>query len=469
MKPMKPKKSMKMQKISLLIAFLLLFAVTTIYAGGVEEAKPEKVTWVTSVQGGREPAEDPLFAEEVERLTGIEVELIKPPSSEYDTKLTTMLATGEPVDLVYLNAGTMARLMEQDLFEPLTKRIEASPVLSDEAVIPQAEWDRIKYEDGEIYGVFNKFEQGTLPIVRYDWMEKLGLDEPETLEDYYEILKAFTFDDPDGNGKDDTYGMVIGYTLYETNALFGAYDLARGFQHDAKGSLYSPYATEKAVPVYEFLARVYREGLLEPNFITNNSANFRDMFMTDQAGMTFYWAAWVGLFNQTVKADNPASPFKARGLNPPVGPDGHRRLLSGQDGLMAIPRESENKDAAFKIMEFWHTHQGNILSTLGIDGHDYVLENGKYKLTEIGKQHAMDHGAPQPKSLQWVNPFGELEGFDEAAEIILNYGVPQMVTPYDKIWEDVTRSEAAKIIMGTITPQQGIASMNRRFKEEGIF
>jgi len=81
----------------------------------------------------------------------------------------------------------------------------------------------------------------------------------------------------------------------------------------------------------------------------------------------------------------------------------------------------------------------------------------------------MDHGAPQPKSLQWENPFGELEGFNEAAEIILNYGIPQMVTAYDKIWEDVTRSEAAKIIMGTITPQQGIANMNRRFKEEGVF
>lgn len=463
-------KTMKMLALrSAMISFMLLFALSSIFAAGEQELKEGPVRWVTSVQGGREPAEDPLFEDEVERLTGIEVELIKPPSSEYDQKLTAMLSTGEQVDIVYLNAGPMAKLLEQDLFMPLTDKIESSPVLSNEDIIPQSEWERIRQPDGEIYGVFNKFEQGTLPIVRYDWLENLGLEEPETLEDYYEVLRAFTYDDPDGNGKDDTYGMVIGYTLYETNSLFGAYDLARGFQRDKNGDLYSPYATEKAIPVYEFLARLYKEGILEPNFVTNNSANFRDMFMTDQAGMTFYWAAWVGLFNQTVKSENPDSPFKARGLNPPKGPNGHQRLMAGQDGLMAIPVTAEYPDKAFEIMEFWHTHEGNILSSLGIKGHDWVMEDGEYTLTEIGEEHGMDHGAPQPKSLKWENPIGELEGFEEAAEIILEYGVPQMVTAYDSIWEDVTRGEAAKIIMGRISPKEGIANMNRRFKEEGVF
>jgi putative aldouronate transport system substrate-binding protein len=454
---------------TVLLSFVLLLITAGLFAGGSQEQKDKPVRWVTSVQGGREPAEDPLFEDEVKRLTGIEVDLIKPPSSEYDTKLTAMLSTGEKVDLVYMNAGTMAKLLDQNMFVPLTDMIESSPVLSDEEIIPQSEWERIRQPDGEIYGVFNKFEQGTLPIIRYDWLENLGLEEPQTFDDYYEVLRAFTYDDPDGNGKDDTYGMVIGYTLYETNGLFGAYDLARGFERDEDGNLYSPYATEKAIPVYEFLARLYREGILEPNFVTNNSANFRDMFMTDQAGMTFYWAAWVGLFNQTVKSENPDSPFKARGIAPPMGPDGHRRLLAGQDGLMAIPVSSDNVEKAFKIMEFWHTDEGNILSSLGIKGHDWIMENGKYKLTQIGEEHGMDHGAPQPKSLKWKNPIGELEGFEEAAAVVLKYGVPQMITPYNSIWEDVTRGEAAKIIMGNISPEEGIANMNRRFKEEGVF
>ena len=44
---------------------------------------------------------------------------------------------------------------------------------------------------------------------RQDWADKLGLDEPQTIDDVYEMLYAFTYEDPDGNGVDDTYGMEM--------------------------------------------------------------------------------------------------------------------------------------------------------------------------------------------------------------------------------------------------------------------
>jgi putative aldouronate transport system substrate-binding protein len=451
------------------LAIVLVLVLPALAFSGGQQKKMEEapVIWFTKIQGGREPAEVPLFEAEVERLTGIKVKMIRT-TEDYDTKLAALLASGEPLDLVYIGADVFESLWDQQLFEPLNDRIEASPVLSDPAIIPQSEWDRIRRDDGEIYGIFNKFEQGTLPIVRMDWMEKLGYAEPQDLDDYYDLLKAFKTQDPDGNGKDDTYGLVIGYTLYDSPGIFGAYGLKRGFIKDSSGNLVAPWATEEAIPVYEWFKRLYAEGILEPNFITNKSSNFRDLFMTDKAGMTFYWAAWVGLFNQQVKAKNPDNPFKARGLTPPKGPGG-RLLKAGNDGFMCIPKYSENKELAFKIAEFWHTYEGNVASTLGILGHDYNMENGKYVLTEVGKAHAMDHGAPQPKSLKWVNPLGELEGFEEAAVIVRKYAIPQMPTPYDKIWETIVRSEAAKIILGDITPEQGIKNMQDRFKEEGIY
>lgn len=457
-----------LSKVPVAVLLLLFVSSVAVFATGTqEEGEKPTLVWVTSVQGGREPEENPLFEDEVERLTGIRVQLVKPPGSEYTTKLTTMLATGEQVDIAYAGGSTFLNLLDQDLLEPLTDRIESSPVLSDPDIIAPSEWARVRRPDGEIYGVFNKFEQGTLPIVRYDWLEKLDLNEPQTLDDYYDVLHAFTYDDPDGNGKDDTYGLVIGYTLYDTVGFFGAYGLMRGFQKDENGELYSPYATEDAIPVYEFMAKLYEDGILEPNFITNQSSNFRELFMTDKAGMNFYWAAWVGLYNQQVKAEDPDSPFKARGLVPPEGPGG-RLLKAGDDGFMVIPQLSEYKDQAFDVIEFWHTYEGNVLSTLGIKGHDYTMENGTYELTPIGEAHAMDHGAPQPKSLAWENPLGSLEGFDEAAAIIREYAVPQMITQYDSIWEDITRAEAGKIILGEISAEQGIENMQRRFAEEGI-
>ncbi len=321
---------------------LLTFAIAlpAVFAtGGQGETTKAPLVWLTGVQGGRSPDEIPIFNQAVEKLTGIAVTMIKPPGSEYDNKLATMLATGEPLDIAYTNSGPFETLYLQnpEIFTPLTKYIQGSKVLWDPQVIPHSEWERIRRSNGQIYAVFNKFEGGTLPIIRMDWLKKLNLPVPKTFEDYYNVLKAFTLNDPDGNGKNDTYGMVVGYTEYDMAGLWGAYGAKRGFVKDASGNVSSPYASEAAIPVYQFLARLYAEGILEPNFVTNQSANFRDLFMTDKAGMTFYWAAWVGLFNQQVHAKNPNSPFDAEGIEPPAGPGGTRLLHAGDDSLMLVP------------------------------------------------------------------------------------------------------------------------------------
>src|SRR5690625_5188612 len=59
--------------------------------------------------------------------------------------------------------------------------------------------------DGKIYGLPRTRPLGREAVsIRKDWLENLGLDMPETIDDFYEVLKAFTNDDPDGNGEDDT-------------------------------------------------------------------------------------------------------------------------------------------------------------------------------------------------------------------------------------------------------------------------
>ena len=135
---------------------------------------------------------------------------------------------------------------------------------------------------------------------------------------------------------------------------------------------------------------------------------------------------------------------------------------------MLAPSYSKRVDDAFKIMEFWNTPDGNMLSSVGIEGYDYNMVNGKPQLTDIGKEHAMDHGAPYPKSLKWQNPFGDPQGYANAAAIVRKYASLQMVTPYDSDWETITRAEAAKIILGQQSAKQGIDNMNAQFKSAGI-
>ena len=46
-------------------------------------------------------------------------------------------------------------------------------------------------------------------FIRQDWLDNLGLKMPTTIEELKEVARAFTEDDPDGNGQNDTYGLAV--------------------------------------------------------------------------------------------------------------------------------------------------------------------------------------------------------------------------------------------------------------------
>ena len=69
----------------------------------------------------------------------------------------------------------------------------------------------------------NEVTGAELMYVRKDWLDRLGLEPPETLEEYYEVIRAFTLDDPDGNGVQDTIGLTLTSKLGRSSPFFGAF------------------------------------------------------------------------------------------------------------------------------------------------------------------------------------------------------------------------------------------------------
>ena len=193
---------------------------------------------LTNVTGGKTPEEMDLFAKELSEHLGMEVELIKPPS-DYGQFVQTTLRGGERYDIIYMTKDLMDVLVSQRALIPLDDFIASSPILSDPAVIPTEEWEQIRYPDGKIYSVFNKYEGGTMPVVRGDWLEKLGLAVPESLDDFYEVLKAFKERDPDGNGIQDTYGLSTA-GLYDIQPFMGAFGVKARYVIDEQGQTDDP-------------------------------------------------------------------------------------------------------------------------------------------------------------------------------------------------------------------------------------
>jgi putative aldouronate transport system substrate-binding protein len=419
---------------------------------------------LSAVVGGKTPDEDTLFAQEITRLTGIEVELVHP-TADYGQKLLADLAAGVEYDLIYTNQDTVQTLVADEVLTDLTDRITGSAILSNPTVIPPEEWEMVSI-DGRYYSAFQKFEGSRMITIRQDWLDKLGLEQPKTLDDLYNTMVALRDGDPVGDGS-QPLGLGTAGT-YDIQPFMSSQGILPGYV-DVNGARTIPYATEAAIPVYEFLAKLYAEGLYDPNFATATTADFRNLFMTDKLSMVTYWDTWVGLFNAQVHAANPDSAFQAVGIAAAEAPNGTVTLNRGQPSVWTIPVNAPDPDTAFFFIEWWNTFPGITLGSLGIEGNDYTVENGTYALTELGTEHAMDHGQPTPYNSNWVNPIGALPGLAEAQEITKAHGYLAVQGPdWGPTVQPILDEHIIQIILGDFTPADGVAALHEALLGEGL-
>jgi len=413
---------------------------------------------LTAVVGGKDAAEQELFVQELEEHLGLDIEMIKP-ASDYNNVLFTSLAGGERYDLIYGDSKMLPGLVEQGAVMDVTDLVAASSVLSDETVIPAGEWALFDI-DGRKWAVPNKFEGGTLPTIRQDWLEEAGMETPVTLDDWTEFFRW-------AKQEKGAYGLSTS-KLYDIQGFMSAAGVKAGYvMVDGKRTI--PYASDAAAEIYDWFGMLSKEGLLDPNFTTNGSGEFRNLFMTDRVAAVTYWDAWVGLFNNIMATDNPDSTFEAKGVAGVPGPDGEIILRRGDASLWMIPANAEHPENAIKFLEFWHSEPGYIMGTLGIKDVDYtVTADGKYELTEQGQAHGMDHGSPRVASTTWENPFPPLPGVKEAEAIALEHGTMEYLPADWTEAQPIVEKHAFQAMLGEISGAEAVANMHAELLAAGL-
>ncbi|MCH6258192.1 extracellular solute-binding protein [Puniceicoccaceae bacterium K14] len=191
---------------------------------------------------------------------------------------------------------------------------------------------------GENWGLPVIWADGGLPtpgVWRKDWLEAVGIEkEPETLAEFEEAFRRFAFDDPDGNGKNDTYGLTnttIGWHLMFSE-FFGAYGVLPFDWVERDGSIVWGGITSEAKEVLALLQRWNAEGVLDPEWITDGlgeKRRLKEKLMNGRVG----YAYGMAVFNEFDTSSPKSLVSVLEGLNPeavavpaklPVGPDGQR-------------------------------------------------------------------------------------------------------------------------------------------------
>ncbi|MEU7721246.1 ABC transporter substrate-binding protein [Streptomyces tibetensis] len=286
---------------------------------------------------------DRVFAAFTQK-TGIKVDY--QPVMNFDQQLQSRASVKDLPDVMINDTALMGSYQSQGLLEPITP---ASIAGHDE--ITAKSWATTVGRDGRHYGIPYSRQAMTL-FVRKDWREKLGLPQPKTWQDTLVLAKAFATRDPDGDGKEDTYGMVVpGSAQNGYVAWWGASYLWQGGVQllEKEGSGFRPAMdSAAAVRTVTWMKKNLfcgDKGVVQPSAltsVTSNTTNFQD----GNAGMYL-----TGPYNMST-FDAALGKGKYEVLPAPAGPAGNNVLADGENiyfGARTGKAKQEQALAAFLI------------------------------------------------------------------------------------------------------------------------
>ncbi|GIP40858.1 lipoprotein LipO [Paenibacillus sp. J31TS4] len=309
--------------------------------------------------------------------------------SDYNSKLSVVMASGEIPDVVAIKDvdSNYYKWARQGAFLPLDEYIDKYETLK---AVPKEVWDQSRV-DGKIYGVPMYAPTYTFSnVIRQDWLDKLGLKMPTNYKELLEVAIAFTKNDPDGNGKHDTYGFALGENI-SPEYMAGAYWSGGWYHKDKDGNLIPGVIGPGRKEVIETLTAAYKEGAVTKDFAVLNWAQANKEFYSGKAGI--FIGTPTGMVEEYYLGLLQVNPnAKVASIPHFVAPDGSQgRLLgSGFFGLTTLSAKLKNDpDKVKKILEildygrkFIPVDQRNPKNEqfdwmMGREGVGYDMVNGK--------------------------------------------------------------------------------------------
>lgn len=296
-------------------------------------------------------------------------------STKYNDLLNLRFASGDiPDKMVVKTPLDLQKYVDQDLLAeiPLEMLKKNAPTIYNSLVKFEPNAFNYTMIDGKIYGIpfvatDNKFH---VPIVyRGDWMKNVGVNSaPETLDDLEKLMYKFAKEDPDKNGKNDTYGL----SATGLNMVYGAYGYKPDFWAVKDGKLVYGAVQPEMKKALTTLNKWYKDGIIDPEFITGENKggyfSISHSFNSSKIGLTGlgYYYHWKPLLFTGDSASNSyldlqkGNPQAAEALVygvPVKGPEGKSgspaagNVLSG--AFVSLGKQLEkDPDKMAKLLQF---------------------------------------------------------------------------------------------------------------------
>lgn len=335
---------------------------------------------------------DDKIALEIQKRTGVRIELINPTEAP-SQKARLMLANRDYPDIVItdLAAGNTAGIMADKYAEagaliPLEVHIETMG--PDIMTMYGDTLEDLRHEDGHIYYLTSWYGENLEPVagfqIRYDILKELAgqeradSSEAFTQKEITELLRSYHQRYPEIDGQ-----ASIPFTFNQENSgrtLYGMFGLKYYHETD-EGDIQTIYKAPEYLPMLLFLNQLYREELLDKDWLVNKAQSYEEKLKSGRVFMTAgaYWD--MDSINVVLKekygGDAQFYSYKVLGDGIKDGETAYNGRNSLGWDCIGITDNCENVEAAMKVLNFLASEEGQYLTLWGIEGEDWDQVDGK--------------------------------------------------------------------------------------------
>jgi ABC-type glycerol-3-phosphate transport system substrate-binding protein len=315
--------------------------------------KPVKIKWYWNESNVQLP-EDGYICKRIKQDLNIEYIHISPKGTDFEEKLELMFSSGDIPDIITSYNTLTSNLIKWGVIRPIEQYLTREYIPN--VIRIQNNWDMavkgLQRDDGHIYAVPNCNDSLTaeVPFIRYDWLENLDLEVPETFDELLDVLIRFTHDDPDQNGIDDTIGTManefwgmVPYALNFASDHFEWYD-------DGEGGVTLGMFLPRHKEYLRYVKSLIDSGAMDKNIATTKFIEINDRMKTGKVGFLYQWFSHGD--EEEIRKTDPLCDW--RPMPPPRGV--YDKGYMPSTGILreehCISKQCKNVEAAFRLMNY---------------------------------------------------------------------------------------------------------------------
>jgi putative aldouronate transport system substrate-binding protein len=281
--------------------------------------------------------------------------------SMYDQKLGLSINSGDIPDMFRASAAQLLLYHEAGLLADLTSVYEAEASAKTRDVLGQ---DPVALKaasiGGRLYGIpLTDASVATASVlwVRQDWMDKLGIAAPTSMQDVLDISRRFTEEDPDGNGVNDTIGLCVTKSLWGAIAglqgFFNGYHAYPGIWFERDGGLVYGSVQPEMRTALLALQEMYAAGQIDREFGVKDINQVSESIAQSKCGMEFgVW--WNPYHPLNLSQQNTPTAFWAAFPIPSADAAPAKSQYSTAIGSFLVVREGyQHPKALIRMVNFW--------------------------------------------------------------------------------------------------------------------